>query len=50
LSFTSFGFAQVKMILHLSICRIYLVDDQSGLENGTLLGGKLGFGFGEYVE
>jgi hypothetical protein len=27
-----------------------LVDDQSGLENGTLLGGKLGFGFGEYVE
>jgi hypothetical protein len=25
-------------------------DDQSGLKDGTLLGGKLGFGFGEYLE
>ena len=25
-------------------------DNQSGLENGTLIGGKLGFGFGEYIE
>jgi hypothetical protein len=24
-------------------------DDQSGLKDGTLLGGKLGFGFGEYL-
>ena len=25
-------------------------DNKSGLENGTLVGGKLGFGFGEYIE
>jgi hypothetical protein len=25
-------------------------DNQSGLKNGTLIGGKLGFGFGEYIE
>ena len=27
-----------------------LWDDMSGLEDGVLLGGKVGFGFGEYVE
>lgn len=25
-------------------------DDMAGLEDGTLVGGKLGFGFGEYIE
>jgi hypothetical protein len=50
--FTSFGSAQVKNVsFTLSPFAEYTWwDDQSGLENGTLLGGKLGFGFGEYVE
>jgi hypothetical protein len=50
--FTSFGFAQVKDVsFTISPFAEYTWwDDKSGLEDGTLLGGKLGFGFGEYVE
>jgi hypothetical protein len=51
-SFANFGFAQVKDIsFTLSPFAEYTWwDDQSGLKDGTLLGGKLGFGFGEYLE
>ncbi|UQD55039.1 hypothetical protein [Flavobacterium sp. K5-23] len=48
----NFGFAQVKDIsFTLSPFAEYTWwDNQSGLEDGILLGGKLGFSFGEYVE
>jgi len=50
--FVNIGFAQVKDIsFTLSPFAEYTWwDDQSGLEDGTLIGGKLGFSFGEYVE
>lgn len=51
--FSSFlGKAQVKDIsFTLSPVGEYTWwDDNSGLKDGTLLGGKLGFGFGEYLE
>ncbi|MBO0592468.1 hypothetical protein I2486_13760 [Cellulophaga sp. E16_2] len=46
------GIAQVEDIsLTISPAAEYsLRDDKSGLENGFLVGGKLGFGFGEYME
>ena len=45
-------FGQVKDIsVTLSPAAEYtLWDDMSGLEDGVLIGGKVGFGFGEYVE
>ncbi len=45
-------FGQVKDIsVTLSPAAEYTFwDDMSGLEDGVLLGGKVGFGFGEYVE
>jgi hypothetical protein len=46
-----FGFAQVKMLVLLSLHLQNILGGWSiWFENGTLLGGKLGFGFGEYVE
>ena len=50
--FANLGVAQVKDIsLTLSPSAEYVLwDDKAGLEDGVLLGGKLGFGFGEYLE
>ena len=46
------SYAQVKDIsVTLSPAAEYtLWDDNAGLEDGVLLGGKVGFGFGEYIE
>lgn len=49
---TSFTFSQVKEIsVTVSPAAEYTFwDDKSGLDDGLLYGGKIGFGFGEYVE
>ena len=49
---SSLGYSQVKDVsFTLSPYAEYTWwNDQAGFENGTLVGGKLGFGFGEYVE
>ena len=48
----NFGFSQVKDIsFTLSPFADYTFwDNKAGLEDGLLYGGKLGFGFGEYIE
>ncbi|NRT13822.1 hypothetical protein HNP99_000147 [Flavobacterium sp. 28A] len=52
LSLSTFGFAQVKDISFTAspFVDYTFYDKQSGLENATSVGGKIGFGFGEYVE
>lgn len=49
---SSLGYSQVKDIsFTLSPTGEYTWwDNKSGLDDGTLIGGKLGFGFGEYLE
>ncbi|WP_445734759.1 outer membrane beta-barrel protein [Mariniflexile sp.] len=49
---STISFGQVKDIsVTLSPAAEYtLWDDMSGLEDGVLIGGKVGFGFGEYIE
>ena len=52
LSLSTLGFAQVKDISFTAspFVDYTFYDNQSGLENATSVGGKVGFGFGEYVE
>ncbi|WP_159085955.1 hypothetical protein [Flavobacterium faecale] len=52
LSLSTLGFAQVKDISFTAspFVDYTFYDSQSGLENATSVGGKIGFGFGEYVE
>ena len=49
---SNFGFAQVKDISFTAspFVDYTFYDKQSGLDNATSIGGKIGFGFGEYVE
>jgi len=52
LTLSTIGFAQVKDISFTAspFVDYTFYDKQSGLENATSVGGKIGFGFGEYVE
>jgi hypothetical protein len=52
LSLSTLGFAQVKDISFTAspFVDYTFYDNQSGLENAISVGGKIGFGFGEYVE
>ncbi|MCW2119112.1 hypothetical protein [Flavobacterium sp. 7A] len=52
LSLSTLGFAQVKDISFTAspFVDYTFYDKHSGLENATSVGGKIGFGFGEYVE
>ena len=49
---STLGFSQVKDISFTAspFVDYTFFDKQSGLENATSVGGKIGFGFGEYVE
>jgi hypothetical protein len=52
LTLPTVGFSQVKDISFTASPYVdyTFYDKQSGLENATSIGGKIGFGFGEYVE
>lgn len=49
---SNFAFSQVKDISFTiaPVANYTFWDNQSGLDNGLLYGGKIGFGFGEYIE
>lgn len=49
---SNFGFSQVKDISFTvsPFAEYTFWDNKAGLEDGALVGGKLGFGFGEYIE